>query len=1127
MKKFFFIPLLLACLAWTSESIRVEVKDEQPNNNGMLGLRMRIVNNSGQSFNGVQVRYCLKKQSNYNLVLDNYYMSGLSANLEQLDSETVVVKVGIPVLGLGQIPDANGISLGLYRSDWGSVHKNDLPGYPGPEFAEAETYGVYLGDSLIAGTILSTESLDDHLKLRFVGVRPETADSSSPWVQLQNYGDLPISLNGVKIKDASGNSHSLGSLTIGAKSTLRVCRGPVSSCAIDSFMTSISTLSFGKIGEFVLYQDSIPLDYIVWGARGAFADSLEVENSEINPENFFNTSEESIVGPISRYCKGDFFRAVIKNGSDSIVSWNKFRKNMVGLSFSQWPYAEALSLGDSSAVFKRNGEESVLAWIPAVGAKSYEVTILNADNSNVAYHGYTRRPKVSVPLGAGEYVWWVIPMGEDVPPSNPDYFIPWESEIPSEFQGKYKVFVLPESAKPIRDLEVDPLAARKDSYMLDLKWGEHIIDAEWDKPHNSSGYIDGYGNRRFSDPKHFHYDVEEGWRCWAVAVAELNHYYGGNLTQDEIKYYIKSRETGDNILGAFPHHFDGTGFPEDVLRWALNIENVQEPMGWTFLPGDDGTRFVFTGMRLTDEEFKAALAAKYPIIVWHASHIMLIDAVIKVDGTPYGRDGEIYVYRYHNIDNDGTVSWMPIEYPFIQQFYIVKDPRKFGISVRMSELYIDKNNNGVMEEDFDEIFDADGDGLLDFDEYYRFGTYQENLDYDANGNEKLDFEEYRLFAAEQQELNRDYDNDKIWDKTEIMSYTIREKYPEPTVDGDRGVSVEFFADIDGDGLRAEKDPDSDDDTMEDGEEDINHDGIKDENETDVYYKDNNQIIPSGALNITLYALSELNYNDGVVCFNENTPSGFCSVVSAAQGVIGDYAAKLGARSTVGDVYSRGNVLLRSNTHVKGGIYLAGGSGIGDIYLQNGSVIDGGITNWTLTDWDEYILLQDYDLDDYSSPSNAELIVHNGEAKSLGSGSYSFVKVEAGGTLYIQPGTIYIGSIQLDSRSNVAFMKPGHKTEMHINGRFSWRAKTLNDASQYEDIARGFQLVQHANGNMYIDNVVAGSIVAPYSHVIIAQSKKVFYGKVFAEKISVHQYAKIYHVDFDPVLGELVVGMVGI
>ena len=234
---------------------------------------------------------------------------------------------------MGQIPDANGISLGLYRSDWGSVHKNDLPGYPGPEFAEAETYGVYLGDSLIAGTILSTESLDDHLKLRFVGVRPETADSSSPWVQLQNYGDLPISLNGVKIKDASGNSHSLGSLTIGAKSTLRVCRGPVSSCAIDSFMTSISTLSFGKIGEFVLYQDSIPLDYIVWGARGAFADSLEVENSEINPENFFNTSEESIVGPISRYCKGDFFRAVIKNGSDSIVSWNKFRKNMVGKTF--------------------------------------------------------------------------------------------------------------------------------------------------------------------------------------------------------------------------------------------------------------------------------------------------------------------------------------------------------------------------------------------------------------------------------------------------------------------------------------------------------------------------------------------------------------------------------------------------------------------------------------------------------------------------------------------------------------------------------------------------------------------------------------------------------------------------
>ena len=67
---FFCCLLFLACFAWSSESFRVEVKDEQPTNNDILGLRMRIINNSGQQYNNVQVKYYLKKQPTDNLVLD-------------------------------------------------------------------------------------------------------------------------------------------------------------------------------------------------------------------------------------------------------------------------------------------------------------------------------------------------------------------------------------------------------------------------------------------------------------------------------------------------------------------------------------------------------------------------------------------------------------------------------------------------------------------------------------------------------------------------------------------------------------------------------------------------------------------------------------------------------------------------------------------------------------------------------------------------------------------------------------------------------------------------------------------------------------------------------------------------
>ena len=1123
MKNCFNILLIFACFAWSSEPISVEIKDEQPNNSNMLGLRMRIINNSGQQYNDVQIRYYLKKQPTDNLVLENYYMSGLSANLEELDNTTTILNIGVPTLSQGSIPNADGISIGIHRSDWGEMFKGNLPGYPSSTFTEAASYGVYQGNNLIAGNLSPAESPDNILKLRFIGVRPETADTSSTWVQLQNYGDEPISLNSVKIKDASGGIHPLGDLTIGAKSSLRVCNGPVSNCTSDSVVTSISGLSFGKVGEFVLYQDSVPLDYIAWGAHGNFADSLQVENRTIDPEQFFNTSEEPVLGPVSPYYKGDFFRAIIKADNDSIISWDKFREKMVELPLNQWPFAEPFAFGDSSSFYKRNGEETVLAWIPAAKARSYEVTVLNANDKSLVLHEYTDKLSSSISLEEGEYLWIVQPKDFNVAEFEQGHTNE-NPNIPYNYYKKFKVFVLADNHKPLYDLEIEPLAARKDSYMLDLKWGERIIDAEWDKPHNTSGYVDLFGNRRFTDPMHYDRDAEESWRCWAVATAELNHYYYGNLTQDEIKFFYNNfrNENGtlvlfsNPILDAFPHDDKGNGLVDNLLPWALNMDDSDMDWyyQWNLLD------LLRQGINEVDKVFVHALKHKHPIVIWGNNHFMVVDAVILIEGT--------YIYRFHNMDNNGSITWKNLNISDIYLALMVKKRRSKLNKARMSLLYEDMNGNNIMEKDIDKIYDADGDGLLDFDEYYRFGTYHYNSSYDTNNDGKLDYEEYRQFAAEKQEYNKDYDNDGIEDKTEIMSYTIREKYPEKTSQGkDYGVRKEVFADIDSDGLRAEKDPDSDGDGIGDGDEDVNHNGKKDNNETDVYVKDNNQTIPPNAANVTLYARSELNYNDGVVCYNENMPTGFCSIASAAEDINGAFATKVGARATVGNIYSKGKVLLRSNTRVKGGIYLAAPSNVDDIYMQNGSTIDNGITNLPEEYWNINFLQPNYDLADYTILPNYgyELNVPNEWNIHLNSGYYTSVKVEAGGTLTIPPGTYYIGSIQLDPRSNVKFSEPGYETIMHINGDFTWRAKLENDAAEYTTIAQGFKLIQHAHGKrMYIDNMVAGSIVAPHSEVILAQSWKLYYGKIYAEKISVHQYAKLYHVDFNPIPTSLAFSM---
>lgn len=118
-------------------------------------------------------------------------------------------------------------------------------------------------------------------------------------------------------------------------------------------------------------------------------------------------------------------------------------------------------------------------------------------------------------------------------------------------------------------LDVVPRAARKDTKLLDVKWGEMAVAREWDRPHL----------------EHEHYDEEEEFRCWAVGAQVLNHYYGGNITQDEIKLKFKKHFGNENlnilaankILGAFLHGSQGAmndTLLSSVVRWVLNEKSV-------------------------------------------------------------------------------------------------------------------------------------------------------------------------------------------------------------------------------------------------------------------------------------------------------------------------------------------------------------------------------------------------------------------------------------------------------------------------------------------------------------------------------------------------------------------------
>lgn len=158
--------------------------------------------------------------------------------------------------------------------------------------------------------------------------------------------------------------------------------------------------------------------------------------------------------------------------------------------------------------------------------------------------------------------------------------------------------------------------------MLDLKWGDEIIKKRWDSPHNLSQYLDSNGQLQFSDSLEKNWDEEESWRCWIAAVVMLNHYNGGNLTEDEVKLKVKGNKSNLK-LDAFPHGRHGCGYGSDInfaLKWALNLSYAD---------------IHYYHGRPSELEILSALQNGRPVIIWQLDHLMVIDAALYNDEKMY------------------------------------------------------------------------------------------------------------------------------------------------------------------------------------------------------------------------------------------------------------------------------------------------------------------------------------------------------------------------------------------------------------------------------------------------------------------------------------------------------------
>ena len=116
-------------------------------------------------------------------------------------------------------------------------------------------------------------------------------------------------------------------------------------------------------------------------------------------------------------------------------------------------------------------------------------------------------------------------------------------------------------------------------------------------------------------------------------------------------------------------------------------------------------------------------------------------------------------------------------------------------------------------------------------------------------------------------------------------------------------------------------------------------------------------------------------------------------------------------------------------------------------------------------------------------------------------------VRAGETYHLKDGDVF-STLHVEPQATL-IIEPGE-----IIWR-SYNSENANNIQYWTNVARGFKLAHHSSQKFYIEGLWAGTIFAPKAKVIMGQVNKTIYGRILARGVVVHQYAKVYRVDFNP------------
>ena len=283
--------------------------------------------------------------------------------------------------------------------------------------------------------------------------------------------------------------------------------------------------------------------------------------------------------------------------------------------------------------------------------------------------------------------------------------------------------------------------------------------------------------------------------CRRATIQMINAFYGGDLTQDRISYQAMPLERAAGNVVAAPEGDLGHDLPMlvastgPITQWAVDNSTVTGP---------------FVGPSYA--QIKAEIQAGYPVQTRRPGHALVVSGFIDANTFFAGFPSQNLVLVRDPWPGPGNRDgWQPIAGLGLAGWWRIRPSGVAALAGHKQEASVSN--------------DTDGDGVVDFDEGYP--------NYPADRPRRL-----------QSAFNTaDTDTDQVADKQDIRSYTFHD-----TDHVGHNNDALGFPDLDGDGLRAELDCDTDNDGDMDGAEDINGNGASPEaGETDVYGAASRQI----------------------------------------------------------------------------------------------------------------------------------------------------------------------------------------------------------------------------------------------------------------------------------------------